>query len=99
LENRSHEPFGLIQDYEYILTFFAMSLPSCFSMPIPAPMRLSVASWHIDPIDTTTSFYTGLETPAAVRHFDKTILHLRKESNMEIYKRTRRVHTSSKEQG
>jgi site-specific recombinase XerD len=28
-------------------------------------------------IDTTTGFYTGLETPAAVRHFDKTILHLR----------------------
>jgi hypothetical protein len=25
-------------------------------------------------IDTTTGFYTGLETPAAVRHFDKTIL-------------------------
>jgi integrase len=28
-------------------------------------------------IDTTTSFYTGLETAAAVRHFDKTILRLR----------------------
>ena len=28
-------------------------------------------------IDTTTSYYTGLETPAAVRHFDATILKLR----------------------
>jgi hypothetical protein len=32
-------------------------------------------------------FYTGLETPAAVRHFDKTILELRKASSMERYKR------------
>jgi integrase len=39
-------------------------------------------------IDTTTCFYTGLETPAAVRHFDKTILHLRRESSAEAYKRT-----------
>src|SRR5712671_4513291 len=30
-------------------------------------------------IETTTGFYTGLETPAAVKHFDKTILHLRRE--------------------
>ena len=29
-------------------------------------------------IETTTGFYTGLETAAAVRHFDKTILGLRK---------------------
>jgi integrase len=29
-------------------------------------------------IDTTTAFYTGLETAAAVRHFDATILKLRK---------------------
>jgi integrase len=28
-------------------------------------------------IDTTTAFYTGLETAAAVRHFDATILKLR----------------------
>jgi integrase len=28
-------------------------------------------------IDTTTAFYTGLETPAAVRHFDTAILRLR----------------------
>jgi site-specific recombinase XerC len=34
-------------------------------------------------IDTTTNFYTGLETAAAVRHFDKTILHLRRESSVE----------------
>jgi site-specific recombinase XerD len=29
-------------------------------------------------IETTTAFYTGLETAAAVRHFDATILKLRK---------------------
>ncbi|WP_431267671.1 tyrosine-type recombinase/integrase [Dankookia sp. P2] len=29
-------------------------------------------------IETTTSYYTGLETAAAVRHFDATILKLRK---------------------
>jgi integrase len=29
-------------------------------------------------IETTTAFYTGLETAAAVRHFDQTILKLRK---------------------
>ena len=40
-------------------------------------------------IDTTTGFYTGLETAAAVRHFDKTILHLRRESGAEGYKRTK----------
>jgi integrase len=50
-------------------------------------------------IDTTTFFYTGLETPAAVRHFDKTILHLRKESDVEVYKRTRRVNTSHRNLG
>jgi integrase len=33
-------------------------------------------------IDTTTFFYTGLETSAAVRHFDKTILDLRKVSGV-----------------
>jgi integrase len=43
-------------------------------------------------IDTTTGFYTGLETPAAVRHFDKTILHLRGENSAEGYKRTKRMH-------
>jgi integrase len=37
-------------------------------------------------IDTTVGFYTGLETPAAVRHFDKTILHLRRESSIERHK-------------
>jgi integrase len=29
-------------------------------------------------IETTTAFYTGLETASAVRHFDQTILKLRK---------------------
>jgi len=38
-------------------------------------------------IDTTTSFYTGLETAAAVRHFDKTILNLRRESSVKGSKR------------
>jgi integrase len=33
-------------------------------------------------IDTTVGFYTGLETPAAVRHFDRTILNLRKETSL-----------------
>ena len=32
-------------------------------------------------INTTLNFYTGLETPSAVRHFDATILRLRKEPN------------------
>jgi integrase len=41
-------------------------------------------------IDTTTAFYTGLETAAAVRHFDETILHLRRGSGMGGHKRTRR---------
>jgi integrase len=30
-------------------------------------------------IETTTGFYTGLETAASVRHFDRTILRLRGE--------------------
>jgi integrase len=42
-------------------------------------------------IDTTTCFYTGLETPAAVRHFDKTILDLRKVSSVERPKRSKRI--------
>jgi integrase len=32
-------------------------------------------------INTTISFYTGLETASAVRHFDATILRLRKDPN------------------
>ncbi len=32
-------------------------------------------------INTTTRFYTGLETASAVRHFNATILRLRKELN------------------
>jgi site-specific recombinase XerD len=34
-------------------------------------------------IATTTNFYTGLETAAAVRHFDATILNLRKTGNTD----------------
>ncbi len=50
-------------------------------------------------IDTTTGFYTGLETPAAVRHFDKTILHLRRESSAEGYKRTKTNASERSEKG
>jgi integrase len=49
-------------------------------------------------IDTTTGFYTGLETPAAVRHFDKTILELRKASSME-HKRPHRTDPNRSGQG
>jgi integrase len=34
-------------------------------------------------INTTTAFYTGLETAPAVRHFDKTILKLRKDADTD----------------
>jgi integrase len=50
-------------------------------------------------IDTTTGFYTGLETAAAVRHFDKTILSLRRESGTEGYKRTKRAPAKRSEKG
>jgi hypothetical protein len=50
-------------------------------------------------IDTTTGFYTGLETPAAVRHFDKTILHLRRESSTKGYKRNKRTGVKRSEKG
>jgi site-specific recombinase XerD len=50
-------------------------------------------------IDTTTAFYTGLETAAAVRHFDNTILSLRRESGLESYKRTKRLHPKRLEKG
>jgi integrase len=42
-------------------------------------------------IDTTTAFYTGLETPAAVRHFDRTILHLRQGNDTQGRKRPRKT--------
>jgi len=37
-------------------------------------------------IDTTNAFYTGLETAAAVRHFDETILRLRRQNSMARHK-------------
>jgi integrase len=40
-------------------------------------------------IDTTNAFYTGLETAAAVRHFDETILRLRQDTSMARYKRSK----------
>jgi integrase len=48
-------------------------------------------------IDTTTAFYTGLETAAAVRHFDRTILHLRRESSTGGQKRPKRAGSSRSE--
>jgi integrase len=50
-------------------------------------------------IDTTTGFYTGLETPAAVRHFDKTILDLRKVSSLEPYKKPKILEMNRLEKG
>jgi integrase len=50
-------------------------------------------------IDTTTGFYTGLETAAAVRHFDKTILSLRRESSVKDSKRTKRTPLKRFEKG
>jgi integrase len=41
-------------------------------------------------IDTTTAFYTGLETKAAVTHFDKTILRLRADGCSHANRRTER---------
>ena len=32
-------------------------------------------------IDTTTTYYTGLETSAAVRHFDQTLLRIRRDGS------------------
>jgi hypothetical protein len=40
-------------------------------------------------IDTTNTFYTGLETAAAVRHFDETILRLRQETSLARHKRSK----------
>ena len=50
-------------------------------------------------LQTTVDFYTGLETPAAVRHFDKTILNLRTKSAAEGPKRAKRRHAKDREQG
>jgi integrase len=41
-------------------------------------------------LQTTIDFYTGLETPAAARHFDKTILNLRTESTAGSPRRSKR---------
>jgi integrase len=46
-------------------------------------------------IDTTNAFYTGLETAAAVRHFDETILRLRREGGMSRHKRPKERNPSS----
>jgi integrase len=50
-------------------------------------------------LQTTIDFYIGLETPAAARHFDKTILNLRKENTAKDPKATKRRHTKKPEQG
>jgi hypothetical protein len=44
---RSRDLCAPTRDYEFILTFFAISLPSCFLMPIRAPTRLSAVFWVI----------------------------------------------------
>jgi integrase len=41
-------------------------------------------------LQTTIDFYTGLETPAAARHFDKTILKLREDGSAKVPKMTKR---------
>ena len=50
-------------------------------------------------IDTTVGFYTGLETPAAVRHFDKTILDLRNLNGIKQHKGTKGIHANWSRQG
>jgi integrase len=52
-------------------------------------------------IQTTSDFYTGLETSAAARHFDKTILNLREESSAKGPKgmKTKTRRTKKPEQG
>ena len=87
MEPRSREPFAPTQGYGFIRTFSATWLPSCTSMPIRATMRLSGRVLGHRSLQTTVDFYTGLETPAAVRHFDKTILNLRTKSAAEGPKR------------
>src|SRR5262249_16009204 len=49
--------------------------------------------------DPPTAFYTGLETAAAVRHFDKQILRLRRENTVEGRKRTRRIRRNKPTRG
>jgi integrase len=51
-------------------------------------------------INTTVAFYTGLETAAAVRHFDQTLLTLRRENDASPYQRSGKVNrTGSKSNG
>jgi integrase len=50
-------------------------------------------------IDTTNAFYTGLETAAAVRHFDEVILRLRRASGTGGHKRPKRIHKSTSGRG
>jgi integrase len=50
-------------------------------------------------LQTTVDFYTGLETAAAVRHFDETILNLRTKSAAEGPKTAKRRHAKDPEQG
>jgi hypothetical protein len=45
-------------------------------------------------IDTTVGLYTGLETLAAVRHFDKTMLDLRKLNGIKLRKGTKGIHAN-----
>jgi hypothetical protein len=97
-ETRSREQSAPRPDYGSILTCFATSPPSCISTPSPAPMKVRRVLAHRS-IDTTTAFYTGLETSAAVRHFDQTLLDLRKISGIERFKRPKRIGPNGSGQG
>jgi len=50
-------------------------------------------------IDTTNAFYTGLETAAAVRHFDETILRLRRQSSAAPHTRPKERNPNSSGRG
>jgi integrase len=50
-------------------------------------------------IDTTNAFYTGLETAAAIRHFDEVILRLRRDSSTGGHKRPKRIRKTTSGRG
>ena len=50
-------------------------------------------------IDTTNAFYTGLETAAAIRHFDEVILRLRRQSSTGGHKRPQRIRKTTSGRG
>src|SRR5215472_6949113 len=96
LEPRSRGPSASTLDCGFIPTFSATWAPSSISMPTPATVRRVLGHRSLQ---TTIDFYTGLETPAAVRYFDKTILNLRTESAAGAPKKAKRRHAKNPEQG